>query len=72
MSSTYPEAAAIRPTKKSAGQSQEFCENMQVSHAFFGVGRVIALPGPRRIEVLFDRHGSKILHLDYAKLEILG
>ncbi|NLX18447.1 MAG: ATP-dependent helicase [Desulfobulbus sp.] len=46
-------------------------EGMQVTHAFFGHGRVISIPGPRRIEILFDRHGSKILHLDYAKLEIV-
>jgi hypothetical protein len=24
------------------------------------------------VEVAFDRHGDKILHLDYAKLEIVG
>ncbi|MDY0390599.1 ATP-dependent helicase [Desulfobulbus oligotrophicus] len=46
-------------------------EGMRVTHAFFGHGRVVSIPGPRRIEILFDRHGSKILHLDYAKLEIL-
>jgi DNA helicase II / ATP-dependent DNA helicase PcrA len=46
-------------------------EGMQVSHAIFGIGRVICIPGPRRVEILFDRHGSKILHLDYARLEPL-
>ena len=50
----------------------EYAEGMRVSHAFFGLGRVASLPGPRRVEVLFDRHGSKILHLDYARLEIVG
>jgi DNA helicase-2/ATP-dependent DNA helicase PcrA len=49
-----------------------FKEGMQVSHAFFGLGRIVSIPGPRRVEVHFDRHGSKILHLDYAKLEILS
>ncbi len=49
-----------------------FQEGMQVSHAFFGLGRVVSIPGPRRVEVQFDRHGSKILHLDYAKLDILS
>jgi len=49
-----------------------FQEGMQVSHAFFGQGRVVSIPGPRRVEVQFDRHGSKILHLDYAKLDILS
>lgn len=41
---------------------------MRVEHAFFGQGSVSRLPGPRRVEILFDRHGSKILHLDYARL----
>jgi len=41
---------------------------MRVEHAFFGQGSVSRLSGPRRVEVLFDRHGSKILHLDYARL----
>ncbi len=72
MASVYPGEIVTRPAKKPATPTQEFCENMQVSHAIFGIGRIIALPGPRRVEVLFDRHGSKILHLDYAKLEILG
>ncbi len=45
---------------------------MQVNHAFFGIGKVTSIPGPRRVEVQFDRHGSKILHLDYANLEIVG
>jgi hypothetical protein len=25
--------------------------------------------GERTVEVIFDRHGRKTLHLDYAKLE---
>jgi hypothetical protein len=27
--------------------------------------------GERTVEVVFDRHGRKTLHLDYAKLEIV-
>jgi len=49
-----------------------FKKGMQVNHAFFGLGKVVSIPGPRRVEVHFDRHGTKILHLDYAKLEILA
>jgi len=49
-----------------------FKEGMQVNHTFFGLGKVVSIPGPRRVEVHFDRHGTKILHLDYAKLEILA
>lgn len=61
-----PNAAPIESARVS------FKEGMQVNHTFFGLGRVVSIPGPRRVEVHFDRHGSKILHLDYAKLEILA
>ncbi|GAB4344471.1 MAG: ATP-dependent helicase [Desulfobulbaceae bacterium] len=44
---------------------------MLVNHPFFGRGRVKDIPGPMRVEVAFDRHGDKILHLDYARLEIV-
>jgi DNA helicase-2/ATP-dependent DNA helicase PcrA len=47
-------------------------EGMRISHTFFGLGRITSIPGPRRVEIHFDRHGSKILHLDYAQLEIVG
>ncbi|MCL2789074.1 MAG: ATP-dependent helicase [Desulfobulbus sp.] len=61
-----PTSAAAR-----AASRPIFSEGMRVSHAFFGPGRIAAIPGPRRVEVHFDRHGSKILHLDYAKLDLL-
>ena len=70
--SAYPTDIAARPEKKNPAVPAVFQENMRVSHALFGLGRVVALPGPRRVEVLFDRHGTKILHLDYARLEIVG
>ncbi len=50
----------------------EYVEGMMVKHPFFGIGKIKAIPGPRRVEVCFDRHGDKILHLDYAKLEVLS
>ena len=43
----------------------------RVSHPFFGQGVVKKLSPPRSLDVLFDRHGVKTLHLDYAKLTIL-
>lgn len=64
-----PPAAA--PSTKIESARTVYQEGMQVSHAFFGIGRITSIPGPRRVEILFDRHGSKILHLDYAQLEIL-
>lgn len=47
-------------------------EGAPVEHPFFGPGRIESISGPRRVEVLFARHGRKTLHLDYAKLKFLG
>lgn len=55
-----------------AAPAGELVPGMRVEHAFFGQGLVSRLSGPRRVEVLFDRHGSKILHLDYARLTPLS
>ena len=70
--SQYAQDTLCRVTPKVESARVVYREGMQVSHTFFGIGRVTSIPGPRRVEILFDRHGSKILHLDYAKLEILG
>jgi DNA helicase-2/ATP-dependent DNA helicase PcrA len=64
-----PAAAPVRPGGMPDG---ELGVGMIVKHPFFGRGQVKSLPGPRRVEVAFDRHGDKILHLDYARLEIIG
>ncbi|MGB5687168.1 MAG: ATP-dependent helicase [Candidatus Electrothrix sp.] len=70
-----PEGVLPEPTtlKKTAVQSArtEFSQGMMVRHPFFGIGKVKEIPAPRRIEVRFDRHGDKLLHLDYAKLEVM-
>ncbi|MFN2368435.1 MAG: ATP-dependent helicase [Desulfurivibrionaceae bacterium] len=47
-------------------------EGIAVRHPFFGEGKVEKKSGKRSVEVFFSRHGRKILHLDYAKLEIIG
>nr|WP_321468427.1 ATP-dependent helicase [uncultured Desulfobulbus sp.] len=65
----HPQTTQSAPRVESARIAYK--EGMQVSHSFFGLGRIVSIPGPRRVEVQFDRHGTKILHLDYAKLEIL-
>ena len=57
-----------RPAGRKAGGPVKFEVGMVVRHPFFGLGRIKDIPGPRRVEVSFDRHGDKILHLDYAKL----
>ena len=47
-------------------------EGTAVRHPFFGEGRVEKMAGNRSVEVFFPRHGRKTLHLDYAKLEVVG
>ena len=63
--------SSIRKKPLSSGDP-DFFPGMPVKHPFFGKGCVKNIPGPRRLEVTFDRYGDKILHLDYAKLEILA
>lgn len=46
-----------------------FSTGAKVRHPFFGPGVVVKKVAPRTVEVHFDRHGRKTLHLDYAKLE---
>ncbi len=58
--------------QKTASARQSFDPGMRVHHSYFGAGTVLNIPGPRRVEVAFDRHGNKILHLDYANLDVLG
>ena len=68
----HPETASAPPLAKVESARVVYTEGMQVAHTFFGIGKITSIPSPRRVEILFDRHGSKILHLDYAKLESLG
>jgi DNA helicase-2/ATP-dependent DNA helicase PcrA len=42
-----------------------------VSHPFFGEGVVKRLIKPNTVDVDFARHGTKTLHLDYAKLKMI-
>ncbi|MFC1837238.1 ATP-dependent helicase, partial [Thermodesulfobacteriota bacterium] len=44
-------------------------QGQAVQHPFFGRGIIDKVTGERTVEVVFDRHGRKTLHLDYAKLE---
>ncbi|BHH84050.1 ATP-dependent helicase [Desulforhopalus sp. 52FAK] len=49
----------------------DFSVGAKVSHPFFGTGVVAKLSKGRSLDIHFDRHGLKTLHLDYAKLTIL-
>ncbi len=71
-SSSFQETATTAPSTQVQSARVVYQPGMQVKHPIFGIGKVTSVPGPRRVEILFDRHGSKILHLDYAKLELLG
>jgi DNA helicase-2/ATP-dependent DNA helicase PcrA len=62
------------PVKKKKSKKLEmtdFSVGAKVSHPFFGVGVVTKLSKTRSLDIHFDRHGLKTLHLDYAKLTIL-
>ncbi|MDZ7641127.1 MAG: ATP-dependent helicase [Desulfurivibrio sp.] len=41
----------------------------RVRHPFFGPGVLVKQREDRMVEVNFDRHGRKTLHLDYARLQ---
>jgi DNA helicase-2/ATP-dependent DNA helicase PcrA len=65
-----------RPAPQRKSQSKkldiaDFTLGCKVSHPFFGNGTVAKISTGRSLDVLFDRHGVKTLHLDYAKLTIL-
>ncbi len=49
----------------------DLAKGTEVSHSFFGTGVVVVTGSGRTVDVLFDRHGLKTLHLDYAKLTIV-
>lgn len=58
-------------SKKSRVDMTAFDVGTSVKHPFFGKGKIEAVKPPRSVDVYFERHGQKTLHLDYAKLEIL-
>ncbi len=70
---TEPSAINHEPVKRKKKKlnMSDFSEGCKVSHPFFGVGTVVKLSDGRSLDVHFDRHGLKTLHLDYAKLERL-
>jgi DNA helicase-2/ATP-dependent DNA helicase PcrA len=60
-----------RKPKQKKMQMADFSVGGRVNHHFFGDGTVTKLSKARSIDIHFDRHGLKTLHLDYAKLTIL-
>lgn len=61
-----------RGPKRKKLMLEDFVKGSRVNHPFFGAGTVHKTTPPRSLDVAFDRHGMKTLHLDYAKLTILN
>ena len=64
-------AASIPQNSNKLRNASSLMQGQAVQHPFFGRGTVDKVTGERTVEVVFDRHGRKTLHLDYAKLEIV-
>ena len=62
-------AATVRKSSNQVQDANLMQVGQVVNHPFFGRGSVEKIVGDRTVEVVFDRHGRKTLHLDYAKLE---
>ena len=63
--------APAKPKIDAKLNERDLAIGCRVSHPFFGEGRVTKLAGGRSLDILFDRHGVKTLHLDYAKLKLV-
>ncbi len=61
----------VKKKKQPKHEMSDFSVGCKVSHPFFGLGTVVNLSKGRSLDIQFDRHGLKTLHLDYAKLTIV-
>jgi DNA helicase-2/ATP-dependent DNA helicase PcrA len=61
--------ASINRSSSNFRKTSALDKGQAVQHPFFGRGVVAKVTGERTVEVDFDRHGRKTLHLDYAKLK---
>jgi DNA helicase II / ATP-dependent DNA helicase PcrA len=68
-SDTLPTPSRKKKQRKMA--MTDFSVGCRVRHPYFGEGTVTNLSKARSLDIHFDRHGLKTLHLDYAKLTIL-
>jgi DNA helicase-2/ATP-dependent DNA helicase PcrA len=62
-------AASVNRSNSRMREASSLNKGQAVQHPFFGRGIIDKVTGDRMVEVDFDRHGRKTLHLDYAKLE---
>ncbi len=65
------DAPPQRKIKPKRLEMSDFSLGTKINHPFFGNGTVAKISTGRSIDVQFDRHGLKTLHLDYAKLTII-
>jgi DNA helicase-2/ATP-dependent DNA helicase PcrA len=68
--SAVPSISHLRKGRSKVAMT-DLAKGVRVSHAFFGTGTVAVIHGGRSVDVQFERHGLKTLHLDYAKLTIV-
>lgn len=61
----------VRKAKQKKPEMADFSVGCKVNHPYFGNGTVAKISTGRSLDVFFDRHGLKTLHLDYAKLTII-
>ncbi len=65
-------AYPVKNKNKNKKLSQKDLKNgVRVKHPFFGEGTIKKSGQGRSVDVDFERHGVKTLHLDYAKLSLL-
>jgi DNA helicase-2/ATP-dependent DNA helicase PcrA len=70
--SHYPSKPAAKAGDRAGRDDTTFKAGDPVVHPFFGPGIIERQVGERTVEVMFDRHGKKILNLDFARLEPAG
>ncbi len=71
---TRPETISVSTVKRRKGKRlslRDFSVGCRVDHPFFGEGEVRKIVQPSTLEIAFNRHGVKSLHVDYAKLKLL-
>jgi DNA helicase II / ATP-dependent DNA helicase PcrA len=69
--STPTASPASGTAQQKRQELKDFSIGCRVKHHFFGNGVVTRLNGGRSLDVHFDRHGMRTLHLDYARLTTL-
>ncbi len=64
-----PDMSAAKATRSAADRFQR---GARIRHPIFGPGHILERISQEKIRVLFDVGGEKTLHLEYAKLSLIG